>query len=298
MIRSSIALLAFGIGTSLANAQEGREPGTPIIKAPQAQTVRSAATLRMQVVQEAAMSESMRASLTKQSEVINKLLEENGRLLDDVYDFGSLMIGNSVMPPVIRKVEKITEQSGDMLRYSAAQFQIVKQAAFATRAPTWRTYLPIPIFSENVLTHPSLKPANDAERESARQGVDRGWKSGIDQANGMFLKGLTRLQNDYLGMMTYHALLRSNMVTAPVINRKDTAVSGNAESLTIDQSTYKIEAKPVFNPNLSSWLAIIDASSGAALETAAKITSAESARASVATRSRNDLMRAWTDRDQ
>lgn len=244
------------------------------------------------------MSASMRAGLAKQTETINKLLDDNARFLDDAYDFGSLMLPNNVMPPVVRKVERVTEQTPNVLTFSALQFQIVKQASFATRPPTWRTYLPIASW-DNGSTHPSLLPTNAEEREAARQGIEQGWAAGVDQANQMFFRGLTRLQNDFVGMSTYHALLKSNMVTAPIVIRRDTAIAGNSDNMVVDQSTYRIEARPVFNPNIAQWLAIAEKSGIAGVfDSMAKPTDAEAKRASVAAPSMRDLLRAWTGQQQ
>lgn len=254
-------------------------------------------TLRIKLVREAAISAAMRASLAKQSEKINKMLDTNARLLDDTYDFPSLMLPNNVVPPVIRKVERVTEQQGDVLRYSALQFQIVKQATFATRAPSWREYLPIPIWTDLGTTPPSLFPTNGAETVAAREGIQQGWRAGIEQANEMFFKGLTRLQNDWLGMNTYHALLKSNMVTAPIINRQDVPISGDATSMVVDESTYRIEAKPVFNPSLSQWLALVDKSSTSHIfEEINKPSVAEEARAKLTVPSESELMTSWNVR--
>lgn len=277
--------------SSFAQLAPAAGPATPapMVKASNA----NIGTLRVQLVREAAMSAAMRASLARQSEYINKMLDENARLLDDTYDFPSVMLPNSVTPPVIRKIERVTEQSGDVLRYSAAQFQIVKQAAFTTRPPTWRTYLPIPIWSDVGTTHPSLLPVNAEEKAAAQEGLSKGWAAGVGQANAMFMKGLTRLQNDWEGMTTYHALLKLNMVTAPIVNRQDMAVSGSSDSLVVDQSTYRIEAKPVFNPNISQWLALLDTTGASSFLEATKPKEAESTRAAVAAPSLNELMHTW-----
>lgn len=293
--RFIVTAVAIFCATSSVQAQE-KAPTIESVMGQGAGTTEKP-TLRLKLVREAAMSAAMRASLAKQSEHINKLLDKHARLLDDTYDFPALMLPNNVVPPVVRKIERVTEQEGDVLRYSALQFQIVRQASFATRAPTWRQYLPIPVWNDLGTTHPSLMPANAAETEAARQGIEQGWRAGIEQANGMFFKGLTRLQNDWLGMNTYHALLKSNMVTAPVINRQDIPISGDASSMTVDESTYRIEAKPVFNPSLTQWLALVDKSSTTRIfEEINKPTEAENQRAQVAVPSLTDLMKTWNVR--
>lgn len=291
----AIAAAALTFVTGLALAQQApNAPGAATREAPSNVLPASNIPLRNQLVRDAALSAAMRASLAKQSEYINKLLDEYARLLDDTYDFPSLMLPNNVIPPVIRKVEKITEQSGDVLKYSAAQFQIVRQASFATRPPTWRTYLPIPVWSDLGTTHVSLMPTNSQEQTAAQEGLDKGWRAGITQANAMFFKGLTRLENDWLGMNTYHALLKMNMVTQPIVNRQDVAVSGSSDSLIVDQSTYKIEARPVFNPNMAQWLALLDTTGTASLmETALKTKEADSGRVTVAAPSLQEMMRTW-----
>jgi len=221
--------------------------------------------IRVKLVRDAAMSAAMRAGLANQSLVINKILDRNARFLDDIYDFSSLMLENNVVPPVIRRVERITEHEGDVLRYSAVRFRIVKQAAFSTRAPSWRQYLMVPIWDDLGRTHSSLMPQNSEEREAASEGLDQGWKAGSKQANDMFLKGLTRLDNEFLGMLTYHALLKSNMVTLPKVLRKDVPIVGDGSSMTLDQRTYTIENRPIFNPQMMSWVALIEDSTTSSL---------------------------------
>lgn len=292
--RHFIAALAFVGACSHSFAQPSSPPADLLTS-----SVRSdkPATLRLKLVKEAAISAAMRASLAKQSEFINKLLDSNARLLDDTYDFPALMLPDNVVPPVVRKIERETEQEGDLLRYSAVRFQIVRQAGFATRAPTWRQYLPLPIWSDLGTTHPSLLPTNSDEKEAARIGIEQGWRAGIEQANAMFFKGLTRLQNDWLGMNTYHALLKSNMVSRPIINRRDVPISGDSTQMVVDESTYRIEAKPVFNPSMSSWLALVDKSSTTSIfEDISKPTEAELAKAKLAVPSRDELMQSWGTR--
>lgn len=292
-MRNLVLMTVLGSAVTLASAQQHvPEPTTPGMK--QVATSEKPATLRLRMVKEAAMSAAMRAGLAKQSEFINQMLDQNGRLLDDTYDFPSLMLPNNVVPPVIRKMEKVTEHDGDVLRYSAFQFQIVKQAHFSTRAPTWRTYLPLPIWTDLGTTHPSLLPTNASEQEAAKAGIAIGWQAGVEQANQMFYKGLTRLQNDWLGMNTYHALLKSNMVTAPLISRTDTAVSGDASNMVIDESTYQIEARPVFNPGMSQWLALIDKAGAASFFKEKKSEDASERKAVIASPSLDQLMQSWS----
>lgn len=215
-------------------------------------------SLRTRMVRDAAMSAAMRAGLARQSQVINQMLDENGRYLDDVYDFGGIMLSHNVVPPVVRRIERVTEQEADVLRYTALRFRITKQAAFSTRAPTWRTYLTVPVWDDLGSTHQSLLPQNSEEEAAAKQGLREGWAAGEKQANDMFMRGLVRLQNDYLGMLNYHALLKSGMVTLPRVLRKDVPVVGDASTMALDQSTYQIESKPSFNPRMMDWSALID----------------------------------------
>ena len=217
-------------------------------------------SLRPKMVREAAMSAGMRAGLAKQAETINKMLDKNGRYLDDIYAFSTLMLPDNVAPPVVRRVDNLTEQEGDLLRFSTVKFRIVKQARFTTKAPTWREYLTVPVWDNAGRTHPSLLPKNGEEERAAKDGLDQGWRAGQEQANQMFYLGLERLQNDYLGMVTYHALLKSKMITLPRVLRNDIPVSGDGNSMTVDQVTYALSSKPVFNPQMMDWLALVDAS--------------------------------------
>lgn len=215
-------------------------------------------SLRIRMVREAAMSAAMRAGLAKQGERINKMLMENQRNLDDIFDFSSLMLPNNVVPPRIRYVENIVEQQGGQMRNTKFRLEVVQQAHFSTRAPTWRTYLTIPVWSDLGSTHQALLPQNSDEVSAAQRGLQEGWEAGERQANEMFMRGLNRLHNDLMQMFTYHAALKVQMVSMPIINRKDVPVTGDGNVMSVDQSTYSIESLPSFNPKMIDWLAVID----------------------------------------
>lgn len=250
--------------------------------------------IRTRMVRDAAMSAAMRAGLANHSVVINKLLASNARFLDDIWDFSSFMLENNVVPPVIRRAERITEQEGDVLRFSAVRFRIVRQAYFATRAPSWRQYLMIPVWEDLGKTHESLMPQSSEERNAAREGIEIGWAAGEKQANDMFYKGLTKLENDFMGMATYHALLKSNMVTLPKVLRKDIPIVGDGSSMTLDQSTYTIESRPVFNPRMMSWVALIEGNKGSAIF-GDSLTPSERDRLNVSAPGIGDLRKMWLE---
>lgn len=288
----AIAFACFAVFAVNVQASEKVKSDGPLTLQSWRSMISSSEPVRVRMVRDAAMSAAMRAGLTRQSIVINKMLDDNARYLDDIYDFSSLMLPHNVVPPVIRRVDNITEQEGDVLRYSAVRFRIVKQAGFATRAPSWRTYLKVPVWNDAPMTHQELMPKNSEERKAAIEGLNKGWEAGAKQANDMFFKGLTRLDNDFLGMATYHALLKSNMVTLPKILRTDVPVVGDGSSMTLDQSTYTIETKPVFNPQMMSWLALIDGNSEYSLMQE-NISKAESERVNASIPTLEDLQKTW-----
>lgn len=254
--------------------------------------ISTAENVRVQMVRNAATSAAMRAGLAQQTLVINRLIDERSRELDQIYDFSSLLIDGMILPPVIRRVERITEQEGDVLSYSAVRFRIVKQAKMVTRAPTWREFLRIPIFDNNNAVHPSLLPKSSDEKAAAAEGLKTGWEAGAKQANEMFFRGQQRLLNEFLGVMTYHALLKSNMVTLPKIARKNIPVSGDGSSMTIDQSVYSIQSRPSFNPQMMSWLALIEDASYSDLFKP-DISAAEREKMNAGPSSVDDMRRMW-----
>lgn len=213
---------------------------------------------RLSMVKEAAISYAMRVALAEESEKINAIVKENERQLDEVYDFGSLMIRGNIIPPVIQRADSVSETNQDeLLQYTGRVFKIKRQPRFATRAPTWRTYLLQPTFVLVTKPPAGLLPQNDKEKIAWAQGVVIGWEAGASQAHAIFLRNSYRLQSDFLGMINYHLLLKANMVTEPIVTTTSKALSGDNASLNIDQVNYKIEAKPVFNPNMNSWIPYI-----------------------------------------
>lgn len=264
-----LALLASGITASAQQqspnpsgrtTREALAEGKTAAVAPAAQEVPLREATRASAVKEMAMQLAMRTALAEETDRINNVLAGTARLLDEVYDFGSLMLQGNILPPVIQRADNVTETTeDDILQYTGRVFRIKQQPRFATRPPTWRSYLVQPAFTDIGKPHPALLPKNDAEREAWRQGVVAGWNAGAAQARAIFVRNVYRLQADFMGMMTYHWLLKANMVTAPIVSNQTKAVVGDASSISIDQVTYRIEAKPVFNANMSEWLPYLNA---------------------------------------
>jgi len=251
-------LLTIGAEAQQATPRvSANESTTPV---PSQTEIRTRQGTRLSAVKEAAMSVAMRTALADESERINNTIVDSARMLDEVYDFGSLMLQGNIIPPIIQRADAVTETSqDDILQYTGRIFRIKTQPRFATRAPSWRSYLIQPVFTDIAKPHPALLPQNDEERAAWVQGIAAGWDAGASQAHAIYVRGAYRLQADLLGMMTYHWLLRSNMVTQPIVTNQSKALIGDATTLAIDQITYRIEAKPVFNGNMNEWIPYLNA---------------------------------------
>lgn len=256
-------LSAFAISNSHAQTPPATNTRDVLMEGkvrPQPVDVKERQATRFSALREVAMSVAMRSALADESDNISTMLGSLARLYDEAYDFGSLMLQGNIVPPVIQRADNVTETAGsDLLQYTGRVYKIKAQPFFATRPPTWRTYLIQPSFADVGGLNPALLPQNNEELRVWRDGVATGWDAGVAQARAIFVRNLYRLQSDFMGMMTYHWLAKANMVTPPIVSNVSKPLVGDATSLALDQVSYRIEAKPVFNPNMAEWVPFLNA---------------------------------------
>ncbi len=98
--------------------------------------------IRLESLKEAALGYGARSGLARRSYEIVKILYENQELLDGVFNFNSLLLDRSVMPPVLSEAQNALKQpDSDTIRVADAVYRIERQAAFVTAPPNWRDYL-------------------------------------------------------------------------------------------------------------------------------------------------------------
>jgi defect-in-organelle-trafficking protein DotC len=96
-------------------------------------------------------------------------------------------------------------------------------------------------------------PKTDEEKAKYKAWVADGWKSGIAQGKAIFQADLARLDRDYQGMHLYMELLEQGKVSAPFVAATNQHVTGDANTLNIDDVSLKITVMPAFQQDSSKW---------------------------------------------
>jgi defect-in-organelle-trafficking protein DotC len=191
------------------------------------------------------------------NEIINK--EDN---MDDIYDFSLIMKLASgkldemhLLPPVIRKSEKIVNVSADAsrIKISGELYEIVKPARLVSIAPNWRQYL---IYDQAVsASRPSkiLLPRDSSEEKNWKEWVREGWQAGILQAEIEMTFRSRKLGQDFKGMVKYVQLLTDGKVLKPIVSSSRQNVIGGDSKMIVDQQIIQLAMPARLNANANDW---------------------------------------------
>ncbi|ART57174.1 hypothetical protein CBP36_19900 (plasmid) [Acidovorax carolinensis] len=210
--------------------------------------------IRFNAIRETAITYGAQAGLARRNYENQLKLERQARSLDVVYNFQALMVEGNVVPPVLTETSDVYDQSSnDILRVIGKVFRIEQQARFVYNTPTWRSYMMSGYdFDSNLVAQ--VSPKSDQERELWRQSVEEGFKLGEQQADDILKQNFATLQRDFMGMVLYHRMLDSGMVTKPFVASTKTGVTRSADgSMHIGEVFLRITAAPDFVDNAGQW---------------------------------------------
>lgn len=208
-------------------------------------------------VQEIALAYGAQSGLHWKSTQILNYLNHNGDHLDKVFNFNALLMPHNILPPVVAQYGKSYSIENDsMVRLSDKELKMVYPARFVSMAPTWRDYLYIQFEGpeeppENLLPHTSY------EEKIWREAVLIGWEMGVEQASAIFQDALSRLNQDFNGMILYHILHVQNMISAPYTETTNLGITGDTDGLRFNDKIIKIERPSVLNPQTNQWHPIL-----------------------------------------
>ncbi|MDC5277956.1 type IV secretion system DotC family protein [Acinetobacter baumannii] len=207
------------------------------------------------LVREAAQRNAIRARLTEIDNIVHSA--NNVRKLDTIYNFQPLMINTVVVPPVIIQANNISDvQNPRLLSVLGVRYEIKENARFSHTPPNWRDSLQFNVKSYDVGldTLPTeLKPKSAAEHRAFKAAMEQGIEDGVKEADSIFKYQLNRLNQTYKGMITFHRFVLDGKITMPAISRKDIALSGNGNTLMLNQSNFEITQLPSFVNNTKLW---------------------------------------------
>lgn len=219
---------------------------------------------RSKAVYDTALSVGLKAGMTWQLRNINAVISSMSRDLDQVYNFGALMINQRVVPPVITEARNLYNQDGDYaVRLSGAFYKIERQARLSSVPPSWREYLTFPkgLPAEQ---GDILLARSDNERTVWKEAVKNGWSQGVEQANLMLTQAMDRLNRDFSGMGRFHRFVVEGKVSLPAIATEDIPVSQNGATMAVDETLLRITTLPEFNSKMGSWQGVVISNSKAA----------------------------------
>ncbi len=213
--------------------------------------------IREQGLKETALTLGAQSGLAYRSKEINASLEKKSTSLNNVFNFYPLMLEHSVVPPVLIQADNTLSLSGpDSLRISHKTYRIAKQATFVTTPPTWRNYLWMN-FKTPELPNKTLLPRTPEEEKIWKKYVAIGWKKGLAQADQIFNVNLAQLKRDYQGMLLYRDLLAKHMISEPFVAKTDLGITGDGNSININDQVLRITATPQLQTNSKEWQPVL-----------------------------------------
>jgi|AntDeeMinimDraft_5_1070356.scaffolds.fasta_scaffold14355_2 defect-in-organelle-trafficking protein DotC len=212
-------------------------------------------SIRTQAMREEGRRLGSQAALRWRYQIIVSVIEEYATSLSGAFNFGPLMIDQVVVPPVIGRIEKANRKYDDRtMRSVEVGYRLKHAARIVTTQPTWRNFLlrryPRPERPPNVLL-----ARNGKEVVIWQRAVRKGWRDGIDQANGNFKRSLNLLTSTYLGMLQYKVLLSERVVSRPNLATSGLRITSNGRKLNIGDRVYRITRDSEFTDS-SRWEAV------------------------------------------
>lgn len=207
---------------------------------------------RGQILKEAAMALGARAGLADRSKELFALLDTRATGLDARYNFNPLVIGASVLPPVISESKDVVALEATAMRVAGAVYHIDEPARFAMPTPTWRDWMYVGL-DPAAVSVPALGasgPANEAEKQLWQRLVKESYALGRQQAQEVFDANLALLERAHEGMRRYFDLWQRGMVSAPIIaTANDLVVRDDPNSISVGNTLFRITAPTDFRPH-------------------------------------------------
>jgi len=219
----------------------------------------ASADMRKEAQRNAALSYGARGGLAKRSFEIMERMDDYASVLDNVFDFKTLLIkapsGMLIEPPIIKESLEavVIKNGGAEAALADSVFDINKNARIVTAPRDWRQYL-IQNWSANVPPPPKvLWPQDDKERADWRMWVRQGWEAGEKQAEQIFELNTNKLSADYKGMVRYRILLAQGMVSAPYTTHEERGVVGDNNQMRVGDRAIRITEPSRFLTGAEIW---------------------------------------------
>lgn len=227
------------------------------IKKTRARNKQKMGKIREMALKETALSLGAQAGLAWRAKQIDEALTKQTRNLDTIYDFNSLVLEHNILPPVLLEGRSTLNLADTQsIRISDRTYKVAKQARFITTPPNWHQYLWMDYLKPE-FPDVTLLPKTKSEKQLWCIYTEKGWKNGIAQANTILEESISRIKEDFSGMILYRKLLAMNMVSPPYVSNLDLGVTGDESEMHIDDRVLRITALPKLNINSNQWRAAV-----------------------------------------
>lgn len=208
----------------------------------------AAGGIRSEMLARAARGTGLREGYAEEIERLNRSTEQYTASFDQRYDFRSMLIDGTVVPPVVTEMREVGQLEGDrVLKLSLGTFRIVQQARLALKVPDWRDYLFIPSKTGRQRP-PEFLPRTDDERRLFDEAVAQGRIDGVREAQETYKQNMARLNRDYAGMQLYRELAAKGAVSLPKVSRSTQALalSEGGSRASVGNVNLTIQVTPTF----------------------------------------------------
>lgn len=182
-------------------------------------------------------------------QIILNMLEANSLELHTAADFNKFLVDGKMLVPVISKSERMFQQNNDSsVRTVSVAYTLEKPARLVPQAPTWRDYL-IRAVDTPVKPHDALFPRTEIEKVVWADALNRGWRSGVEQADAIFDIDLRRMHADIDGMFRFRILFAQNIVTLPIYknSRYNVVKVEDGKTIHLNDIVYEITDQSEFS---------------------------------------------------
>lgn len=208
-------------------------------------------------MKEFALSYGAQAGLHWKSSLILEYLDKHSEHLDQVFNFNALLMRHNILPPVVAKYGKTYAVENDAtVRLSDQEIKMLRPARFVSVAPSWRDYIYV-AYGQPENPPESLLPSNAYEEALWQEALLVGWEVGVEQASAIFQDALSRLSQEFEGIVLYHNLHLQNMISAPYAETTNLGVTGDNQGLRLNDKIIKIVSPSVLNPQTNQWHPIL-----------------------------------------
>lgn len=207
-----------------------------------------AASIRNKGVLSAAFTYGAQSGLAWQASNINKLCNQHAKELSRVYNFNSLLMENSLLPPVLAEVKNSLRVSNNTMRLADKTVEILSPARFVSTPPSWRDYIHMN-YKYPDKPNTTILPRSEIERQMWDEEIQKGWNAGVAQANNILLQSLGKLNRDFAGMALYHALYSQKMISSPTTAKAKMGITGNKQRMRINDQIIRITSHANLQPH-------------------------------------------------